>query len=366
MMKSTLAVAILGLLSACSGGAPLPAKAGANTLAGGVRKADLVKYVGKVMPSRSPVSALEIDELGMRIDAFRVGLVEFMQSQTPQVEFVIPEQADYVELLRCREDAVAIRSLLNVEMSVANAVAVVRNMRETDFWKDASTSQSCLLISPSVSQNGYFDASAPTGTWRYVARACVQQERLIDKEIMGTRNCSRMVGVSTSLRDFKNARAERENKSVDDMRTALAKADGIGRQIFFQTIEFNNSIALCEKNKASNDKAEKHFSAIAQIIGAGVSLGATLLTASPQGSSIESLWNNRNVILGRGNEIGGVLSGLFINPSDYSNSCTSAEKIRDQIRLNAVELKLAHQEYLAARVVASDAISARGALEKTP
>ncbi len=359
MKNFAISMALFGFV-ACSNNASLPAKTAAST----VRKADLAKYAGQNIPDRPKVSAFALDEIEMRLDAFRVGLVSFMQSETPRVEFMIPEPADYVELLRCREDAAAIQDLSNLEMSVGNVTSAVRLMRENDYWQKAATSAACLLLSPSVSENSYFDASAPSGTWRYVGRACVQQARLLDTADLGTRNCSKQVAVSTSLRSFQNLRAERETAALDDMRKALSRADGMGRQIYFQTVEYNNALVVCMKNVASNMESQMRFSGIAQILGAGISLGAAMLSGSPQNMSVETLWKTSNGALARGAAMGGLLSSFYVNPSQYLQSCPMAEKIQQDLKILSLDLKLAHHDYLAARAVAGEAVASRAAVEK--
>ncbi len=359
MKNFAISMALFGFV-ACSNNASLPAKTAAST----VRKADLAKYAGQNIPDRPKVSAFALDEIEMRLDAFRVGLVSFMQSETPRVEFMIPEPADYVELLRCREDAAAIQDLLNLEMSVGNVTSAVRLMRENDYWQKAATSAACLLLSPSVSENSYFDASAPSGTWRYVGRACVQQARLLDTADLGTRNCSKQVAVSTSLRSFQNLRAEREIAALDDMRNALSRADGMGRRIYFQTVEYNNALVVCMKNVASNMESQMRFSGIAQILGAGISLGSAMLSGSPQNMSVEALWKTGNSALARGAAMGGLLSSFYVNPSQYLQSCPMAEKIQQDLKIISLDLKLAHHDYLAARAVAGEAVASRAAVEK--
>jgi hypothetical protein len=360
-MKAFAALALAVVLAGCSDSRPLSKL---SLGAGPLGNADLVKYVGKEIPDRAKVSAFDLDEIDMRVDAFRVGLVSFLSGDAPQVDFMIPQNADYVELLRCREDASAIQELLNLDIGVASAEAVVRRMRTTDYWQQASGSQSCLLLSPSVSKNGFFDASAPSGSWRYLARACVEQNRLLDTATLGTRNCSRVIGVSSSLPNHQNLRALKENEALDAMRKAMARADAIGRQIFFQTVEYNNAIVGCQKITAENNAAQIRFAGISQILGVGISVGITALTGGADAVSVESLWQNRGGVLGKGAAIGGILSSLYINPSNYVNSCNLADKIQADAKILSLELKLAHQDYAAARAAAGEAVAARAAVEK--
>jgi hypothetical protein len=109
---------------------------------------------------------------------------------------------------------------------------------------------------------------------------------------------------------------------------------------------------------------QMRFAGIAQILGAGISLGTTLLSGSPQNMSVEALWKTSNAALGRGAAMGGLLSSFFVNPSNYVQSCPLAEKIQEDLKILSLDLKLAHQEYLAARVQAAEAVGSRAKVEK--
>jgi hypothetical protein len=148
------------------------------------------------------------------------------------------------------------------------------------------------------------------------------------------------------------------------MRKAMARADAIGRQIFFQTVEYNNAIVGCQKITAENNAAQIRFAGISQILGVGISVGITALTGGADAVSVESLWQNRGGVLGKGAAIGGILSSLYINPSNYVNSCNLADKIQADAKILSLELKLAHQDYAAARAAAGEAVAARAAVEK--
>lgn len=330
----------------------------------GIKLEDMKNYAGKTIPDRSSVSSFYLDEGTFRVDAFRVGLQAFMRSEAPQVSFNIPAEADYIELIRCQEEAKAISAVKNVDIGVGSNEAEVRIMRSTNFWKEVSESLGCLLVSGSVSGNTYLDMSAPSGSYRYLARACVNQSRLTDTDVLGNRNCTLQVVISTSLASYVNLRTRQENDALGRMQKAMSLADGLGRKIFFQTVEYNNALAHCERQNAANAKDQARFNAITAILGGGVSLGVSLLTQSPKGATVDQLWGQRSQMGQEASAFGGLLASTYVNPSEAQTGCNTAELIQSQAKLSALELRAAQQTYMQARDEAEQFTQSRQTLEK--
>ncbi|MCB9228467.1 MAG: hypothetical protein H6618_02560 [Deltaproteobacteria bacterium] len=163
---------------------------------------------------RPKVSAFAIDDNQFQIIQFTVGLQDFMSSETPVLSYKIPEAADYVEILRCHSETNGLNAILDLELSNQSETQKSQEYRSKDYFVVSEADHSCELISAGHAQPDFADSFAPSGSYRYLIRACLSPDRLLHKEALSSRNCSRRVSISSELKNFINKRKEKEKSAL--------------------------------------------------------------------------------------------------------------------------------------------------------
>ena len=256
-------------------------------------------------------------------------------------------------------------------------------MMSNNFWEAASTANGCLLVLSGFSDKAYIDNFALTGNYRYVMRACVDPNRLTDKELVTNRNCSKQVAISPLLNNFVNKRVQKETDALTLAAKYRDTVDGKGRQIYYLTVEMNNNLVECQSREISRQVSLKKRKAMTTLIGTGLAFAAKLTLTDPGASSVikdatgaekliepsftdkfKTAWSNKDAIAGEGVQFGSVLNDLFSSPADFERSCTSAEKNRKDIETVSSQLKSAHEMWARAMDDAEAAKKSRLGLEK--
>ncbi len=302
---------------------------------------------------RPLVSAYLIDEAKFKLNGTQVGLQSFIKYDTPFVTWMMPEQADYVEILRCKGDVQISgldRALGDVEVGTMSKDSEVQDYKANSYWKSAEDSGACTLIGKDFNERHEFiDMSAPSGNWRYIVRACVDIKRLADSKLAGSRNCSRQIGVSGVLSYFENKREKIKLTAMQVVTDQRSKMDGISRQIYSETIDFNNALVECANREHKRLVSLKRRAAISQLIGLGVSFGANIFSASTSAISsmdtFKKIWSTKDSIAGASVPIGGMLMDLTTSEDDFPKTCTAAEAARVRTAVLVTQFKAEHLVY---------------------
>ncbi len=396
-MKNKYSTALYALVSlmaiaqiACSGPSAPTATKGKNpgdpSSAANVNGNNGDSAVLRKVDPRSKLSVFELDDAILRINGLRVGLQDYMASTSPAVTFLMPENGDYVEVLRCRADTIirgTFDTLIDVDLGTPSQSEETKIMMSNNFWEAASTANGCLLVLSGFSDKAYIDNFALTGNYRYVMRACVDPNRLTDKELVTNRNCSKQVAISPVLNNFVNKRVQKETDALTLAAKYRDTVDGKGRQIYYLTVEMNNNLVECQSREISRQVSLKKRKAMTTLIGTGLAFAAKLTLTDPGASSVvkdatgaeklvqpsftdkfKTAWSNKDAIAGEGAQFGSVLNDLFSSPADFERSCTSAEKNRKDIETVAAQLKSAHEMWAHAMDDADAAKKSRIGLEK--
>lgn len=302
---------------------------------------------------RPVVSAYLLDAAKFKVNGTQTGLQSFLNFETPFVAWMMPEQADYVEILRCKGD-VAIsgldKSLSDVEVGTMTKDEELQEFKNNDYWKSSEQSGACTLIGKDFNERQQLlDLAAPSGNWRYIVRACVDQKRLADAKQAGNRNCSRQLGVSSILTYFQNKREKTKLDALQAVTDQRSKIDALSRDIYGTTVDFNNALIECTKREKNRQVSLKRRSAITQLVGIGVSFAANIYSASSSAvSSIDTfkkVWDGKDAIAGASVPIGGMLMDLTANENDFPRSCTSATEARLKLETLVIAFKAEHLVY---------------------
>lgn len=306
----------------------------------------------EIVDKRRPVSAILLDEPKFKVNGAQVGLQDYLNYETPVISYLLPLQADYVEILRCL-GTVSLKSedgtLTNLEAGASSVDQLTDILKNTNFWKQAEDSGGCTLVASEFDLSlVYHDETAPSETVYYLMRACVEPVRLADSKFTGKRNCSHQVGVTARLENYTNKRDEKTISVLSEAEAEKRKMDALGRQIYMMTVDLNNALFKCEKEETERRIRVQRRAAITNVIGAGLSFGASIYAASINMTAkqvFKQVWEGRNKIAGGGANIGGVLMDLTSQPDDFPKSCVEQKKLVASIFAVSKDFKLAHQKY---------------------
>jgi hypothetical protein len=308
------------------------------------------------------ISAFVIDDDDFRVNGLRIGLQDFVAAENPHLNYFMPKHADYIDILRCQTDATIVGNFAgieNVELHAMSQAAQEKLMRSNDFWQAAAASAGCKLIGTNVSnREGFLDISAPSGSYVYMARACVDKQRLKDVELAKiNRNCSRQISMSNPLNEFTNRRAAAELKAVTQASDEAAKIDALGREIYFLSVQLNNALVNCQKQEEARRKASNFKESLGQVLGYGIAIGGFFTKAAMNGKTFKEafseLWNDDKGVRSSGKSLAGALNELFSEGSDYPKVCSSAVRIAEESKICKWELQAAHSDYADAMDIAT-------------
>lgn len=302
---------------------------------------------------RPNVSAFMLDSAQFRLNGLVVGKQTFMDSEVPVISFFRPSRADYVEILRCRASAVIEGGGDYVDEADLGSATIeeetaIRNAGS--FWK-AGLEAGCKLIGENIAdEETFLDWSAPTGSFKYLARACVDPSRLTETEFLSNKVCSNQVMSSNKLNGYVDKREAKVVKALAEAELERAKISGIGRTIYYETVAMNNALTTCQKKEKKRLIKAKRKAAITSLVGMGVSLGGSIATMTMTGATsakeiFAGMWKERNKIAGAGMSIAGMLNNITAGFDDYTLTCTKADEHRQTVLSYKVQLKRAHEEF---------------------
>lgn len=331
---------------------------------------------------RPKVSRNNIDDGNFLPTNIAVGLQSFMDSESPVVTYKIPAEADYVEILRCQTNTILSGGLDSISLDDLELQAgkdeVSRSAlyRQNDFFRMASSQIGCTNVTSTTTAENFADPWAPSGSYRYLIRACVNPDRLTDTESQTQRNCSRQVGVSTALLDYTNHLHDQVNASLEAAFKNRTDVEVRLRLLHNKVFDYSDAIQECSDAEFQRTKARllreawvNVFSAVSEtafelvvarkflkdsaaMAGGGKAAGAGAGTASGVGGAADiakyyagfrkgSLtgfqpWMDRLQLIGA---MGGFSTSIEIKAltqgaQDYPRSCPHAMALDQEMRID--------------------------------
>ncbi|MBP6216986.1 MAG: hypothetical protein KA436_00190 [Oligoflexales bacterium] len=267
------------------------------------------------------VSAHDLDDKKFFITRFVVGLQKFIDSETPFLVYEKPKDADYVEIMRCKSQAIisggldTIR-LEDIEISNLSISEKDRMYRNNDFFTAASKNTSaCTIISNGSMEKTFYDSWAPNGSFRYLMRSCVSNERLTDKDQLSNRNCSKQIGISNELKDYTNLRSEGDKAAAKQIDELSVQLDGVIRSLSEKGQEAGIELDACAEREHNREVFKKRRDAITTMVAIGLDIMLEFRTAEPDA------WGN------------GVGNGLKKTFKHYVSEWTSFGAWMDRIQM---------------------------------
>lgn len=288
-----------------------------------------------VLASGRPLlDASEIDSVSMALVGLGVNLADTTHGQLPVVSYILPKLADFAQLIRCPSDA-SLGDLLKADLGQPDPAKALQRFVANDYWRTALDNPFCSLITESFSKGGqasFVDEFAATGSYRYLARACVSASRVKDKSSGDSvKECSIWVAFSPELANYRNTRESEQAAAAEDIRKVRDRADALGRKIHDLAGRAQAQLAECSKAGAKEPSDSPAHARLQKVLDYGLDLGRDLID-SPE---IKNILRNVSV-----SEISQALKDVFASPKDYPVSCTAAEQSRLEAEHARSELDL--------------------------
>ncbi len=174
------------------------------------------------------ISAFDLDDSPFMAQQVVVGMEAFFDTSVPTLNWKLPKNADYVEILRCWTgvdfSAAGTSTLSPRDVTLGSMTLLEKTayFRSHKIWDVAQKQEAkCTLISDGATGTNFADSFAPstdrtspeTMTFFYLLRTCVNPSRLTDQDKLSSRNCSQQVAVTGDITDFKS-------KYTDELREA--------------------------------------------------------------------------------------------------------------------------------------------------
>ena len=307
--------------------------------------------------TRPKVSAFEIDDRKFSLIQLTVGIQTFMTSETPVISYKIPAMADYVEILRCRNNTPELSGLRDLELKYISEAAKAHEYRSRDYFAISEASRNCELITDGHAGADFFDNFAPSGSFVYLVRACISPKRLTQQEQLSSRNCSRRVGISTELNNFVNKRRRKEVQALKMTAVYGAKIDATTNTMQHLAGTANTVLEECSERNRQRLITKKIRDAWLTLFSAALEVGIELKTsnASENGGIIKH-YNvfGRKGAAGKGEALfdltqllgatqGMIFADTFIKLSasshDMTRTCATYKRLLDTYTIQANHLE---------------------------
>lgn len=277
-----------------------------------------------------------LDEANFKVKNLRVGEKTFLDHSTPVLEYDIPKDADYVEVLRCLHDVIingGSYTIDYVELGSKNQMEETRIFQNNNFWKSALEVAGCEQLVSSYTDTTFEDPSAPTGKYYYYLRACIDKPRLIVKGVGDKNYCSRQVSRSTEYTHV-NRRDQKSLETMKKRHNIQQQYNSLSLLIAEKNSYRNNLLAACERKHKKKLVSDQTRTAIGSILAAGPLIGAIAF-------GVFKLRKQQ----------------LKIKPFESLNSATNKQFSELNVELNSSQVKLLRTR-LASKV---DDLKAKGA-----
>ncbi|MEY4065775.1 MAG: hypothetical protein RIR26_1983 [Pseudomonadota bacterium] len=278
-----------------------------------------------------------LDSAAMRLTYMGVTPYSNSRFKFPVVSFSMPEQADYVQILRCRADA-NLGELGNIEIGASNSKQADAMFQNVDFWQRISSNMFCAYITTGSSNDQIIDFYANSGDYVYVGRACVEKSRLnsTDPDVLAN-TCSRQVAKSKEYPRYVNLEKSMTIESKEKLRVQRDKVDALGRELVYMAKLADQQVSGCEKKTGTNKASIERRAALGKIIGTGIDLGAKLL-----GDGLGS-----QILGGLASDFGSIFSDLNADPNDFlpEGFCPEADLTLARMQNMKQQLKAESDDY---------------------
>jgi hypothetical protein len=280
-----------------------------------------------------------------------VGLAQFNGYEAPVLLPLAVHNANIIfQIYRCPAFA-TIQGAVSTYDDDANELNNENSARDyfktNQFWNDIRVQ--CSEVSKAHPQIELIDLSAPSGDWRWYARACLPELE------SGNFTCSDVVTTSMPLLGFQNKLSASRAELLSRINQRITVIRQLSASFPNKAAALSEAYAQCNISDWDKTKRLLKRSVIANVIGYGSSILIGIFTPdSAQPSTPGRLWKDKIDLLWQptvdvqktGQAITRVLLWLFTTKDDFKETCSAAETIKitaaaDLFKVKELQLMLA-------------------------
>ena len=286
-----------------------------------------------------------------RLQRPTVGLAQFNGYETPVLLPLAVHNSNILfQIYRCPAFATiqGAVSTYDDEASELNSELSARNyFKANQFWNDIKVQ--CSEVSKAHPHAELIDLTAPSGDWRWYARACLPELE------SNNFTCSDVVTTSMPLLGYQNKQSSSRNELLIRINQRITMIRQLLASFPNKAAALSDAYAQCNISDWDKTKRLLKRSIIANVIGYGSSILIGILTPdSPLPSTpgmhwkdkIDSIWQPDVDVQKTGQAITRILLWLFTTKEDFKETCSAAESIKitasaDLFKVKDLQLMLA-------------------------
>lgn len=227
------------------------------------------------------VSSLDLEDPRFGISYLTPSLEEYLNSETIKLAFERPLDADYVEILRCKDDVIVDTGIVLIDFKdwALNNISDDEKTslyNTSDVFRVASSQAGCTYLNAGTVEEVVPDAWAESDSYRYLAVACVAPNRLTDTELTSRRNCSKRFAISPIIH-YRNARKEEEKEAIQGLEIIRSSLDTVAATIGEQAFSLIEAMDDCEQREYNRSVDTETKNSVLQLVGAAGELVIEIL-----------------------------------------------------------------------------------------
>ena len=227
------------------------------------------------------VSALDLEGARFAIEYLTPGYQQYLNAETLVLTFDRPIDSDYVEILRCRSDVIINTGIVLIDFKDWALNGMTENEKISmysagDVFTMALAEQGCTYLNEASLEENIPDSWAPSGSYRYLATACIAPNRLTDTHLYSKRNCSRRFALSP-LVHYTNKRKEDEKAAIHDLETVRSGLDILASTLGEQAFTLIEAMDTCERREQQRAVATELKNSVLQLVGASIEIVLELI-----------------------------------------------------------------------------------------
>lgn len=294
---------------------------------------------------RSKVSRFDIDNAKFLINDVSLGLKDYIGASTPILQYQIPKDADYAEIIRCSTSAnittgVGTISLEDASLSQSSFTANV--MRANDFFRAAEETDGCEVVSIGEIRSIFEDSYAPSENFIYLLRSCVANERLTDVDKLTNRNCTKQIALSNSI-SYQNTRKDGQIQYLRKMHACESKINNTFWAMRVLAEDMVQETNACEEREHKRAVDLKVKEAWIKIIAIAPDIAMELMSYGKTNPGKILTHYGKPTSLGRASDLMGLmgaLGGMSFGETFNLLGTTSADMPRSCDRLQGLQMQM--------------------------
>jgi hypothetical protein len=276
-----------------------------------------------------------------------VGIAHIKNNEVPVISPISVTNRDiFFQIFRC-ESTQTIEGLVEFfdesQSALSSKDSAKAYFSRNKFWDDIE--KKCVKTAASQAQFEFLDSSAPSGSFRWLMRACLAADQH-DQQV-----CSDAVVASDILQGYRNKFSENQQQMLERINKKMLMISGISSSFPERARQLALALDTCGQSEWNKATRQIIRSLLLNLVGMGSAIlfevfGPTETSAKSWSEKIRMIWQPTTEVQKSGQAVTRILSWLFTNQHDFKETCSTAEEIRiaassELLKLQSLQISLA-------------------------